>query len=290
MKHWSLLGLLLIIALTGQILSLTRADRAKESLPLVVGADYALPAQVLKLSALEFEGLISDVIFLKTLSFYGKTFERNERPRVRESEYDWISDSLTAATELDPYFLDLYYFANSTFAWDGNRVEQANLLLEKGMNYRHWDWLLPFFAGFNHFYFLHDNAKAGKLLEEAARRPGGASLATFAARLSYQGNQTESAVIFLEEMLRQATDDYSRRELGKRLNALKDILALEKAVAEFQIRVGREPTSLNELVAKGIFPEIPREPYGGTYELDLKSGTVRSTTDLGKKAPENKKR
>ncbi len=289
MKRWSLLGILLIIALSGQILSLTRADRAKELLPLAMGADYALPSQVLKLSAGEFKGLFSDVIFLKTLSFYGKTFERTERPRVREPEFDWINDSLTAATELDPYFLDPYYLANSTLAWDGNRVEQANLLLEKGMDYRRWDWLLPFYAGFNHYYFLHDNAKAAKLLEEAAKRSGGAPLlATLAARLAYQANQTESAIIFLEEMLRQASDDYSRREYGQRLAALKDILALEKAVAEFQTKLGRAPTTLSELIAQGILSELPREPYGGTYELDQVSGAVRSSTDLGRKASEKK--
>lgn len=285
MKRWALLGIFLTIILSGQILSLIRADRAKELLPLAVGADYALPAQVLKLSALEFDGLFSDVIFLKTLSFYGKTFERKELPRIREAEYDWINDSLTAATELDPYFLDPYYLANSTLVWGGNRVAQANVLLEKGAHYRKWDWLLPFYAGFNHYYFSHDNAKASELLKEAARRSDGvALLATLAARLAYEENETESAIIFLEEMLRQANDDYSRREYGQRLTALKDILALEKAVAEFRTKVGRAPATLTELVTEGILHELPREPYGGTYELDLKSGTVRSSTDLGKKA------
>lgn len=288
MKRWSLLGMLLVIALSGQIFSLTRADRAKELLPLAVGADYALPGQVLKISAGEFKGLFSDVIFLKTLSFYGKTFERREKPRVREAEFDWINDSLTAATELDPYFLDPYYLANSILAWDAKRVEQANLLLEKGVEYRRWDWLLPFYAGFNHYYFLHDNAKAAKLLEIAAKRSGGQTLlATLAARLAYQANKTESAIIFLEEMLRQATDDYSRREYGQRLDALKDILALEKAVAAYQTKVGRAPTTLTELVEHGIINELPRESYGGSYYLDQESGAVRSSTDLGRKAPEN---
>lgn len=288
MKRWALLGLLLIIVLSGQILSLARADRAKASLPLAVGADYALPPQVLKLSALEFEGLFADVIFLKTLSFYGKTFERKVKPRISESELDWINDSLTASTELDPYFLDPYYLANSTLAWEGNRVEQANLLLEKGVYYRQWDWLLPFYAGFNHYYFLHDNAKASNLLTEAARRADGAPLlATLAARLAYESNQTENAIIFLEEMLRQATDDYSRREFSQRLTALKDILMLEKAVVAYQTKVGRAPTKLTELVEHGIINELPREPYGGSYYLDQESGAVRSSTDLGRKAPEN---
>lgn len=285
MKRRVVLGLLLILVLAGQIISLSRADKSKDLLPLAVGADYALPAQVLKLSALEFDGLFSDVIFLKTLSFYGKTFERKETPRIRDSEYDWITDSLTAATELDPYFLDPYYLANSTLAWGGNRIEQANILLEKGTHYRQWDWLPPFYAGFNYYYFLHDNAKAAKLLAEAAKRSDGvALLATLAARLSYESNQTESAIIFLEEMLRQASDDYSRREYGLRLNVLKDILMLEKAVATFQSKIGRTPNTINELVEQGIISEIPRESYGGTYDLDQESGAVRSSSDFGKKS------
>lgn len=285
MSRWVLMGIVLIIVLTGQVLSLTRADKAKDLLPLAVGADYALPPQVLKISALEFDGLLSDVIFLKTLSFYGKTFERKETPRIRESEYDWINDSLTAATELDPYFLDPYYLANSTLVWGGNRVELANVLLEKGAHYRQWDWLLPFYAGFNHYYFLHDNDKATKLLKEAARRSdGNPLLATLAARLSYESNQTESAIIFLEEMLNQATDDYSRREYGLRLTALKDIRMLENAVVLFQEKVGRLPKSIHEIVAQGIITEVPQESYGGTYVLDQESGAVRSSTDFGKKS------
>lgn len=289
MMRWLLPGIVLVVALGAQIFSQTQADREKSLLPLTVGQDYALPPQVFKLSALEFQGLISDVIFLKTLSFYGKTFERRETPRIRESEYDWLNDSLTAATELDPYFLDPYYLANSTLVWGGDRVEQGNLLLEKGAQFRTWDWVPPFYAGFNYYYFLQDNARASALLKEAAKRSDGvALLATLAARLAYEENETENAIIFLEEMLSQASDEYSRREYGQRLNALKDILALEKSVDVYRSQTGRLPTTLKVLVQEGIIDEIPKEPYGGSYYFEPGSGTVRSSTDLGRKPSEGK--
>ena len=77
-------------------------------------------------------------------------------------------------------------------------VRETNELLEKGTRYRDWDWNLPFYAGFNNFFFLHDNAKASELLATAAQRPGPSEqLLSLAARLAYTEKKTENAIMFL---------------------------------------------------------------------------------------------
>ncbi len=58
--------------------------------------------------------------------------------------------------------MDAYYFAQAVLVWDVGQVRLANELLEYGMRYRTWDYLLPFFAGFNYSYFLKDNEKAAQ--------------------------------------------------------------------------------------------------------------------------------
>ncbi|MBE0500142.1 MAG: hypothetical protein IBX47_01775 [Desulfuromonadales bacterium] len=284
MRSRGLLWLLVPLLLLGQGVILTSAVARREQLPGRGETLYALPSPLLKAMVLEYDGIVSDFIFLRTLVFIGGTFERAERPRVRPQEWDWIRDSLIAATDLDPWFSDPYYLANSEMVWDAGRVLDANLLLEKGVHYRTWDWLPPFMAGFNYYYFLHDNAKAAPLLMESARRPGASPvIATLAARLANASDQTNNAITFLEEMYQLASDDMSRNLLHERLTALLDIQALEKAVAMYRERNGVLPERLENLVTAGVLVRIPVEPYGGRYRLES-DGRVVSSSDFGKRA------
>ena len=50
--------------------------------------------------------------------------------------------------------VDPYFYANAFLPWDAHMTEETNRLLEKGSRYRDWDWMLPFFIGFNDFFFL----------------------------------------------------------------------------------------------------------------------------------------
>lgn len=275
---------LLPLLLIGQGVLMSSAASGKARLQGRGENIYALPAPILKGMALEYEGVISDYIFLRTLVYFGQTFERNERPRVHPEEWTWIRDSLSAATDIDPWFLDPYLMANSTLVWEAGLVEETNALLEKGAKYRDWDWLLPFMAGFNAHYFLSDDKQASVLLMEAARRPGASPvIATLAARLANAAEQDVNAIAFLEEMYLQTPDAISRKLIMDRLTALRDIQALSKAVGMFFEKAGHYPEHLEQLVSSGILVRIPNEPYGGYYRLEP-GGRVVSSTDLGKRA------
>jgi hypothetical protein len=53
---------------------------------------------------------------------------------------------------------------------------------------------------------------------------------------------------------------------------------LNEAVAAYQASAGVLPSSLQSLVDAGLLPQIPPEPFGGTYVLDPATGTVGSST------------
>ena len=145
---------LLCILLALHLFTLGRAAHQRKTLPRNVDYSYVLPSPILKITALEFDGLASDFLFLQALVFEGSTFERKERPRVKEWEYRWMYNTLSASTDLDPYFFDPYYFGNANLTWEGNLIRETNTMLDKGSRYRDWDWMLPFYIGFNNFYFL----------------------------------------------------------------------------------------------------------------------------------------
>jgi len=55
-------------------------------------------------------------------------------------------------------------------------------------------------------------------------------------------------------------------------NGLED---LQTAVRAFQMRVGRLPSELSELVERGLLPEIPAPPPGSRFVYDRVTGNVR---------------
>lgn len=272
--------ILILLLFPVHVSIISKVTEAKKLLPKGEDTSYVLPSPILKIMALEFDGLASDYTFLKALVFFGSTFERKEKPRLKNWEWRWMYNILNASTDLDPYFLDPYYVAQAQLTWEGNLVRETNTLLEKGSRYRDWDWILPFYIGFNSFYFLHEDAKASEYLMEASKRPDASPmLASLAARLAYKGKKTENAIIFLQVMIKRTEDESIKKMYEMRLNALEAILFLERAAAVYQDRFKRQPESVDDLIAKNIIKEIPKDPYGGKFYID-KDGSIKTTSEL----------
>lgn len=271
---------LLALLSFGQVLALRMAVNERKALPAPAEPTFVMPAPLIKIIALGFDGLASDALFLKGLVFRGGTYERTERPLVKEGEWRWLYAMMDAATGIDPYFVDPYYFAAAHLVWDGGLVRETNVLLTKGMAYRSWDWMLPFFVGFNNFYFLHDNAAAADFLMRAWRIPGApAWFASLASKLAYKDNDTENAVAFLDELVKRTEDKKIRKEYAKRLLYMRGQLVLERAVARFKKKYGKSPETINELLDRRVVSAVPTDPYGGMYYLDGE-GNVKSTSEM----------
>lgn len=273
-------ALILLVLLSLHILTVPVVSEKRKMLPKGEEASYILPSPLLRITALEFDSLASDFTFLQAMVFMGSTFERTERPRVKEREWKWLHDALNASTDLDPYFLDPYYFGEANLAWEGNMIKETNALLEKGRRHRDWDWMLPFFIGFNHFYFLQENDKASEYLMEASKRPDASPmLSSLASRLAYKGNRTENAIIFLRQILKDTTDGRLKKEYETRLTTLEKILFLEKAVTVYKERFAKAPSKLDDLLAARAIRTVPEDPYGGRFYIDTE-GSIKTTSDL----------
>lgn len=238
-------------------------------------AGYVLPSKFSSILAFGYKGLLADFLFLKAVTFSGERHGA-ERPFSRDDR-DYLIASLEVVTDLDPYFEDPYVFAEGNLAWEG-RVEEANRLLEKGRRYRPWDWRIPYYIGFNYFYFLQDYEKGGHYVMEAARIPGGHSfLSTLGSRLAYYGGKSETAVLFLRQMILETNDLRLRTRLEKRLIALERAVELESIMDVFKKEQGRAPERIEELISLGYVDALPPEPYGGQWVI-LKNGRVFSTS------------
>ena len=238
---------------------------------------YTLPAEFSRVLAFGYQGLLSDYQFLRTVTFYGDRFVMHER--MTEEDWDFFARSLQAVTELDPYFLDPYVLAEGLLTWEARRFDQANALLGKGMRHRDWDWRLPYYIGFNYFYFLKDYATGSRYLMQAAEIPGSpAYLNTLAARIAYYGGKSNTALLFLQQMLAQSNSEALKKRMAKRLLALQHAVRIEAALQQYRnANNGANPSTMSDLVTHGYLDTMPPDPYGGTWGI-LKNGRVFSTS------------
>jgi len=244
---------------------------------------FALPSNLLRVVSGQFKEVSADISFLNALTWLGGTRSQSDTGRYLPEQYEWLHRTLENTVTLDPYFMDPYYLMNSALIWDRYKLPEVNGLIAKGADTRTWDALLPFFAGFNYYYFLNDSENSFYYLKQASKRSGvNPFYDSLASRVAYKADKTELAIIYLEEQIREAELKglkASVTNLERRLELLKGIRQIEVAVESYQKLFNRPPANIDELTTLRLLTTIPKEPNGGSFYLDP-DGRVRSTKDL----------
>ena len=238
---------------------------------------FTLPPKLLRIVAFQFKEAAADISFLNASAFLGGKALQNAQ------QYSWMFSTLKNSAALDPYFLDPYYLMNAALIWDHYKLKEVNDLIAKGADMRTWDKLLPFYAGFNYYYFLDDGVRSFRYLTEASKRSGGNPLYdSLAARVAYKANKTEFAISYLENQIQQAEQHGNKGktiDLERRLAVLKAIRQIETAELSYQNLFGTLPATVNELLSRGLLPELPIDPYGGTFYI-ARDGSIKTTSDM----------
>lgn len=240
---------------------------------------YLPSGNFLKGAFLSFDEVFADLLWIKTLGYFGEHAQGDQN-------YQWLSRLLDITTTLDPYFQDPYEFGGVILSWELGDIDAGISILKKGMERvpRHHPryWYLPFYIAFNYMYYKGDYKIAGEYLEIAAsfpQRP--AYLPLLVARLYSNTEDPGLALPFLEEMLAKTSSPEFREKLENRIKDVlikQHVLLLSKACNQFQESTGRSLEHLGDLTTSGLLREIPREPYGGKYEI-IDHCTVRSTSN-----------
>lgn len=256
-------------------------EEARKTIRMEEVKGITLPPVIVKLFSLEFRSIAADYLFIRASQFYGGRIETLSS--ATKEDWQWLYRNIDLVTELDPYFQDPYFMGNGFLAWDAGMIQEANLLLQKATDARYWDWMFPFYLGFNNFYFLGDNKTGAEYLHIASQRPGAYDfLTTLAARLYYMEGKTDVARAFMEKMWENESDPKRKKFYMARLNVLNKIFFLEKAVDVYESRIGMPPGDLKILVKAKIIRDIPRDPYGGSFYID-KNGSIKTTSNLAAK-------
>ncbi len=246
--------------------------------PVTVKLGYIPSAEVLRVAVGEYKLFVASAAVVKVLVYYGTLIdELNNNKIVLPAEYHNMYTTLQTAVKLDPYNMDSYYFSESAFTWEVGRAKEVNMMLDYGMKYRTWDYLLPFFAGFNASYFLKQYEPAAHYMKRAAELSGNPLFTNLAARYFYESDKSQLGLRFLEMMERDAKDEKVKSLYSLRRTALQDVILIQAAVTQFKGQYGHLPARIEELIERGILRRLPEDPYGGTFYLDNK-GKVRTTS------------
>lgn len=245
--------------------------------PIVVKLGALPDAELLKVVVGDHRYLVAQYAVVRVLFYYGTLVENMSQKVALQPEYPTMFKTLQTSSRLDPWNADVYYFTQAAFTWELNKIAEVNEMLKLGMEYRTWDYQLPFFAGFNAAYFQKDYAAAALYFKRAAQLSGNPLLANLTARYFYESGQNKLGLDFIEFMQRRTTDSKLISIYEMRKRALIAVMTIQEAVDQYGRRFGKAPSRISDLTASGLLGKIPDDPYGGTFYLDEK-GAVRSTS------------
>jgi tetratricopeptide (TPR) repeat protein len=224
---------------------------------------------------LGYHHLGADILWLRLIQIIGKK-------QNTADEYEWMYHALDVLTTLDPQYAYAYYAGGVILGDIANRPDLSIRLLEKGADANPEEWNIPFLLGYNYYFLLNDPAKGAEYIMQAARLPDGPSyLPGLATRMAAEAGNPDTALAFLEARLRETSDPEMREVLAKRMKEViieRDLRILESAVEAYRTQHRAVPATITDLVASGILPVLPQEPFGGDYRLDPKTGSVSSST------------
>jgi tetratricopeptide (TPR) repeat protein len=215
---------------------------------------------------------IANYYWLLTIQYIGDS-------RADQRGFEKLFPTVDLITDLDPRHGYAYQSAGIVLSTRG-LLEESDRILKKGMEKGPGWWSYPFYIAFNHFFYRGDYAEAARWAQIAAKTPGASTnISHLALALEAKSGAPEEAVRFLDELRGVAKDDKTREALDEqyKLAVLQVHFArLDEAVQAFRARRGHAPARLEELIASGLLPSIPTEPFGGRYELRA-DGRVHST-------------
>lgn len=251
--------------------AVAHAIRVQGERPYDIGFIPSAPA--LRWLSLGHPTLFANLLWLRAVQYMGD-------PKADQRGWEKLRPLVDVITDLDPHHGYAYQTTGNMLSASG-RLADSNAILEKGTRTNPNRYILPFHRAVNAFMYAGDYVEAGRWFEIAARTPGAPPhLREYVLAMYAKGDTAEAAVSFLQRLREEAQDDESRRALDRQIKRAileRDATRIEEAAAEWRRRhFGIGVVALESLVAEGLLPSVPADPFGGTYYLD-DDGRVRST-------------
>ena len=243
---------------TGQVHELT-----PPASPLEYGEEFVPRPAMAKLAALGFDAALADYYWLRAVQIVGAS---DAEPAQHAPV---LAQMIDVVTTLDPWVDHPYRFAAIWLTDSPESVLKANELLRRGVEYHPDEWRNHFYLGFNHFFYLGENAEAADALERAAALPGApAYLPRLAARLRSDAEDLETAGTFIAQLARDTDDPELRANYLAALDEIdveRKARQLDEARERYRALHGRDIEDVAELVTGSdpVLTALPERERSG---------------------------
>ena len=215
---------------------------------------HPLPPAIQRIAGGYLRQLGGEMQFIKASVFYGGV-----KPGRDPLEYaEPLAQHFTAAASLHPQFIDTYFLCQAILPYINNDYARyTNTVLAQGMTALPNNIILPFFAGFNHFYYLDEPLEAARLFHLAAAKPNGPPMLEHLANiLSAEGGNIYAALIGLRGMYASEKDAQIKMRYAEEIAAFEKAVTVLNAIQRHEKMKGTPPTALADLVPDYL-PAIP---------------------------------
>jgi tetratricopeptide (TPR) repeat protein len=247
-----------LLSLSGLVVNMTNSfmdlHRTPES---SLEETFYLPSgSALRTASLGFTSLLADVLWIKTILYYGRHTLDEDNPfyevildnrqeivdDVKEDgssgELDFANDPklanrhsfkiskktekllyglLQRVVELEPHFMPPYEFGSLVVTGETHNTENAVKILEIGMEQNPERWELPYYFGYLELFHRGDNREAFRWLSRAMALPGSPP---FLQHLYYSYLKREGGSDFYVEYLRGLHETTQNEEIRKNIRTL----------------------------------------------------------------------
>ncbi len=231
---------------------------------------YFPKTSFIKNIAFGYNNLLADIFWLRSIQYIGQH-------AISGNTYPYLYHILDIVTSLDPKFINAYNFGSAFLATWANDSKDAILLGDKGVKNNPKDWRPAFGLGFI-YYMGKDYNNAYKYFSIANTLPDMPSqYKTFAPYALGKFASPDQGIEMWEAIAKMSDNEFIRSAAKNNIAVLtqkKNVDMLNQAVQEYKKRFRRFPSSLSELVEKGILAQLP-DPIGNMpYEYAPSTGKV----------------
>lgn len=234
----------------------------------------------LRVGSLGNTSLAADYVWLKSVQYVSKEFGEREKWQ----KFEWLKRMYETMLELDPKWVQAIRLGGLLLGASGRDVDEATSILVQGMFENPDSWVLPYEVGVAYLFHPDRARETANFLEIAASRKDcpeavRARIRGILPGLNSMAGRLEKAMeqawrLWQEHKGTPLEEVYRRQWVQSAARFVENLLT--EAAKDFELRTGRYPSRIEELVEARIIRKVPPEPFGLRWHVNAETGRVRS--------------
>jgi hypothetical protein len=220
-------GIFLVLILQ-MLITLRKVQEKRSLIPSNIDSFYLPSGKSLHIMSVGYDRMLADLIWIKTLMYFGEEM-------VGLKRQTWLYSFVDTITDLDPHFEKSYEWGGAAIMYggaliDNKAVSRSNKIYEKGLKRFPNNWRLAVSLGFNLVYEYDfkdekinskNRIRAVKLFMKAAKSPEAPSyVKSFALSTMDREGLRVMAIEFVKEAYATAKTEDERNLLEQKLKKL----------------------------------------------------------------------